>query len=166
MVDGSGSAFHSEGMRLTNVVEYGYYSTCLYTEYGFSRKLTGIISFPFLNYTYYIQAASLNRQSIWKTGDADIGFKYVLNIDQPIVISTTFVLGLLFGYHKENDPLQTGDGEFNQALRINAASYIKLFGSNAWWNVYTGYNHRSMGYADEIQYGLKAISMFLKTRQL
>ena len=144
--------FNGNGEPEPNFVEYGYYATSFYGEYGLSSKLTCILYFPFLNYTYNVEPSSLDRQSTWKTGDADLGLKYALTMDDPLAISSTLILGLPLGYNN-NGPLITGDGEFNQILRVDAGQGFLLFKSNAWFNIYTGYNHRTNGYADEWQYG-------------
>lgn len=146
--------FDENGDVQSNFVEYGYYATNLYAEYGFSPKLTCILHFPFLNYTYHVEPASLDRQSTWKTGDADLGLKYALMTDHPLNISSSLMLGLPLGYNKDG-PLITGDGEFNQIVRVDAGQGFLLFKSDAWFNIYTGYNHRTNGYADEWQYGME-----------
>ena len=146
--------FDRVGMIQPNIVEYGYYATSLYAEYGLSKKLTGFINFPFINYTYTVLPASMLKQSVWKTGDADIGMKYAFVIDNPIVASASFILGIPSG-HTESNALKTGDGEFNQLLRVDASGGFTILSSNGWLNLYTGYNHRTQNYSDEIQYGFE-----------
>ena len=146
--------FDGHGHIRPNIVEYGYYSTTLYAEYGIARKLTGILYFPFLNYNYFVLPTSLDRQAIWKTGDADIGLKYALTFEKQMSISASLILGLPLGYY-QNEPLLTGDGEFNQVIRMDAGLGFKLLHSDGWFNFYTGYNHRANGFADELQYGVE-----------
>ncbi len=147
--------FDRNGMIQPNIVEYGYYSSTLYAEYGLSKRLTSFLNFPFINYTYTVLPTSQLKQSVWKTGDADIGLKYALIFEKPIVASASFTLGIPLGYTGSN-ALQTGDGEFNQLFRIDASGGFTLFRSNGWANLYTGYNHRSQDYADEVHYGFEA----------
>lgn len=147
--------FDRNGMIQPNIVEYGYYATSLYVEYGFGKRLTGLLNYPFINYTYTILPISMVKQSVWKTGDADIGLKYAIIFEKPIVASGSLVFGVPLGY-TESNALKTGDGEFNQLIRMDASGGIKLFNSIGWLNLYAGYNNRARGFADEVHYGLEA----------
>jgi len=147
--------FNNQGQIEANLVQYGYYATSLYGEYGFSNRLTGLVHFPFLNYTYTQLPSTLQKQSIWRTGDADIGIKYGLNFNKPIAWSASLILGFPLGYN-EGDALMTGDGEFNQALRLEGSGGFRLKKNEGWAGVYTGYNRRSGDFTDEMIFGVEA----------
>ena len=147
--------FDREGEVRSNIAEYGYYSTNLYAEYGISHRLTGLLYVPFLNYTYNILPSSMQKQSIWKFGDADIGFKYAVLYEKPIVLSASVLLGLPTGFN-DGGALMTGDGEFNQTVRLDVSNAFKILNSNAWLNAYAGYSHRSKEFAAEFLYGLES----------
>lgn len=147
--------FDAVGAVQLNIVEYGYYSSSIYAEYGLAKRLTAIIYFPFINYTYTVLPSTLMKQSLWKTGDPDIGLKYALTFDKPIAISASVLLGLPLGYN-EYGALQTGDNDFNQLIRLDMSGSYKLFRSDGFASFYGGYNHRSNMYADELHYGLEA----------
>ena len=61
--------------------------------------------------------------------------------------------------------LQTGDGEFNQLVKIDAG--FSLVGSESvslYANIYGGFNHRSNGFSDEIRYGAEMGAGILKNK--
>src|SRR5687767_1718721 len=70
--------FDANGNVQTNIVEHGYYATILHGEYGLGERITAFIYFPLMNYAYTILPSSQLKESIWKTGDADLGLKYSL----------------------------------------------------------------------------------------
>ena len=145
--------FDSNGQKQSNIVEHGYYSTIIRAEYGLGDRLSASLHFPVINYAYTILPSSQVRQSILNTGDADIGLKYSLSAQRHTAICASLILGLPLGYN-ENEALSTGDGEFNQLLRLDASQKYMLFKSNGWISIYSGFNHRSHDYADEFLYGL------------
>jgi len=139
---------------------YGYFATSLYAEYGFTDRLTGIIYMPFFaratkNELQYNQpgvpsepCAALNS-----FGDTDIAIKYGLLTNKPIVVSATILFGLPLGDNGATNAnaLQTGDGEFNQMLRVDASHsfYPKKFYVSA----YGAFNNRTKGFSDEVRFG-------------
>lgn len=144
--------------NLTN----GIFNTAIYGEYGFTHRLTGIVYFPFFSRAYYnnqISAATgetiLKGEAINTIGDADIALKYGLIVNKPLVVSATLQFGLPFGENSggEEGILQTGDGEFNQLLEIDAGGSFKLGKAPAYASAYLGYNNRSNGYSDEFRFG-------------
>ena len=50
----------------------------------------------------------------------------------------------------ETGILQTGDGEFNQMLRLDLSSG---FSANGWFSFYAGYNNRTQGFSDDYRFG-------------
>jgi hypothetical protein len=159
----SNQHFDGLGEIQPNIQEYGYYSTNLYAEYGLSQKSTLILYFPFINYTYTVIPSTFTRLSVWKTGDTDIGWKYAWTFVHPIALSSTLLIGIPIGYN-ENNALMTGDGEFNQEVRLDAGIGSKIFRSNGWLNIYSGYNHRTNNYADEFKFGLEGGIRFSKDK--
>src|SRR5687767_225839 len=145
--------FDRQGNIQPNLAEYGYYSTNLYAEFNLARQLTGIVNFPFLCYSYRFLPTSMVKQSAWKLGESEIGLKYSFTKDNPIDISSSLILGLPNATNQYTD-LPTGDGEFNQIIRIDAKKSIQLFKTKGWLNIYGAYNNRTREYANEIQYGL------------
>jgi protein XagA len=147
--------FDSEGHIQSNLLEYGYYATTLSGEYGLGKRTTVSIQFPVINYAYSVLTSAQVKQSILKTGDVEVGLKYGLITDQPIALSASLILGLPVGYN-DNDALITGDSEFNQLIRLDASKDFSFVKSNAWLNVYSGFNHRSGDFTDELHYGIES----------
>jgi hypothetical protein len=139
---------------------YGYFATSLYAEYGFTDRLTGIIYMPFFakatkNELQYNQPGvpSEPGAALNSFGDTDIAIKYGLLINKPIVVSATILFGLPLGDNGATNAnvLQTGDGEFNQMLRVDASHsfYPKKFYVSA----YGAFNNRTKGFSDEVRFG-------------
>ncbi len=159
--------FDGNGNIIDLTPSFGYFATSFYGEYGFTDRLTGIIYMPFFaravkNELRFNQSgindagASLNS-----FGDTDIAIKYGLIVNKPIVVSATVLFGLPLGDNGASNAnvLQTGDGEFNQMLRIDASRsfYPKKFYVSA----YAGFNNRTKGFSDEVRFGAE-IGLTLK----
>lgn len=139
----------------------GIFNTSLYAEYGLTDRLTGILYAPFFSRAFNNNQVSGTTGEILTAGDAinsfgdtDIGLKYGLTKPgASVAVSATLILGLPLG--KEiggiDNNLQTGDGEFNQLLRIDVG---KSFGK-AYVSGYGGFNKRSNAFSDEVRYGVE-----------
>lgn len=149
--------FDNSGNVVINTHEFGYYSTALFAEYGFTDRLTGILYFPFLNYTYSLPPSQTGKLSALAVGDMDIGLKIGLNSQRPVALSMTLLMGIPVGKARGSitGGLQTGDGEWNQAVILDAGMGLNIANSTGWANLYGGYNLRSAGNANEILYGLE-----------
>ncbi len=155
----SAKYFDGNGTVIDLTPSYGYFATSLYGEYGFTDRLTGIIYMPFFARATKNEL-KFNQSGIFEPGDAlnsfgdtDIAIKYGLIVDKPIVVSATILFGLPLGDNGATNAsaLQTGDGEFNQMLRIDASHsfYPKKFYVSA----YAAFNNRTKGFSDEVRFG-------------
>lgn len=157
-------------------ITIGLFNTSLYGEYGITDRLTGIVYFPFFSRNYHNNTLSGTTgeviqpgEAINSIGDTDIGVKYGLITQGPFVLSATLQLGLPLGKIAEGDLgiLQTGDGEFNQMLRVDASTSL---GSNnqfsSYLSLYAGYNNRTNGFSDEFRYGIEVGANVLNQRLL
>ncbi|NND32789.1 MAG: hypothetical protein HKN76_09375 [Saprospiraceae bacterium] len=144
-------------------VTAGIFNTSLYAEYGFTDRLTGVLYFPFFSRSYFNNLVSATTGEVIKAGEAinsigdtDISLKYALTKPgSGLPVSATLLLGLPLGENAggSEQALQTGDGEFNQLLQIDAG---KSFGTDKiglYASVYTGINNRTNDFSDEIRYG-------------
>ena len=149
--------FDNTGDVVINTHEFGYYSTNLFAEYGITNRLTGILYFPMLNYTYSLPPSQTGKLSAWAVGDLDIGMRLGLTNQIPVSLSLTFLLGIPTGKERGSitGGLQTGDGEWNQALMLDAGMGFNIVKTTGWLNLYSGYNLRSSDYADEFLYGIE-----------
>jgi hypothetical protein len=156
----SSRIFDGNGNVIDLTPSYGYFATSFYGEYGFTDRLTGIIYMPF-----FARATKTELQynqpgvptepgaALNSFGDTDIAIKYGLLVNKPIVVSATILFGLPLGDNGATNAnaLQTGDGEFNQILRVDASHsfYPKKFYASA----YAAFNNRTKGFSDEVRFG-------------
>ncbi len=151
--------YYAPDGNTVSIITIGQYQTSLYGEYSISKKITGIINFPFyvkqtLNNIQFKQSGkTIPGDQTSGVGDADLGIKYGFFQDKKIVLSTSLILGLPFGKTGAGSTgiLQTGDSEFNQVIRIDASH--SFYPKPIYTSIYSGYNNRTKGFSDEIRYG-------------
>jgi protein XagA len=154
----SAKYFDGDGKISDLASSYGYFATSLYGEYGFTDRLTGIIYMPFFaratkNELKYNQSGTgVPGDALNSFGDTDIAIKYGLIVGKPIVVSVTLLFGLPLGDNGATNAsaLQTGDGEFNQMLRIDASRSLS---NNFYVSAYAAFNNRTKGFSDEVRFG-------------
>ena len=137
------------------------YSTSLYGEYGLTDRLTAIAYFPFfsrsiLNALQKRNGDFVEGDQLTSVGDTDLSLKYGLIQDKSIVVSARLTLGLPLGNPSGGRArlLQTGDGEFNQMLTVEASH--SLYPIPVYVSVALGFNNRTEGLSDEARFGLEA----------
>ena len=155
--------------RIDPNVTQGIFNTTLYAEYGLTDRLTGIVNFPFFSRSYFNNTVSGTTgeviepgEAINSLGDTELGLQYGLTKGK-IALSARIVLGLPLGEDSggSSGAIQTGDGEFNQLLQLDAGTGFKIGEQNAYANIYAGINNRSNGFSDEIRFGVEGgISLF------
>ena len=151
-----GNKFYSGDGSLQNITTAGVHLTTLYGEYGISNKFDVIANFPVfarltLNDVRFSTGEFLEGDSFNGIGDLDIGIKYGIRQNKSLVISTSLILGIPTGNTSggRTELLQTGDGEFNQLLRVDFGyAFIKPFYSNVGF----GFNNRTEGFSEEFRY--------------
>ena len=165
--------YTSQGLIDPNVTT-GIFNTSIYAEYGFTDRITGVLYFPVFSRTYFNNLVSNTTKEILipgealnSVGDADIAIKYGLNKPgSKIAVAATLRLGIPLGNAAGGSEgnLQTGDGEFNQLIQIDAGTGINLGERvNAYANIYAGFNNRTNDFSDEFRTGLEAgIGLFQK----
>jgi hypothetical protein len=151
--------FFAPDGSIIDITTVQLFTTSLYGEYGLTEKLTGMVYFPFFvrntfNEVRFNQSGTvLPGDSFQSIGDADIGLKYSFITDKKIVMAGTLMLGLPLGQPSGGAGmiLQTGDGEFNQMIRLDASTsfYPKPFYVSA----YVAFNNRTRNFSDEIRFG-------------
>jgi len=151
--------YYSPGGDIIPIRTTGVFTTSLYAEYGITDRLTGILYFPFFS------RSTLNKQEqpdgtlidegdeLNSIGDTDLTLKYGLITDKPIVVSASLTLGLPFGNESggRTELLQTGDGEFNQMLTLEASK--SFYPIELYTSILAGFNNRTNGFSDELRYG-------------
>jgi protein XagA len=140
-----------------NVVPFrslGNYTTSFYGEYGITNKITATAYVPFfvrnvVNETKGRQTGNIIEPGITNNnfGDVDLALRFALPV-KAFAMSATLTLGLPTGDAKQTDALFTGDGEFNQMLKLAAGT-----GGKRWWSqAALGVNNRTKGFSDEFRY--------------
>jgi hypothetical protein len=147
-------------------VTTGIFNTSIYGEYGITDRVTATLFFPFFsrNYTNNIVSKATGKtiikgDALNSIGDSDIGIKYSLTKPgAKFPIAASLVLGVPLGKDVGgvNDNLQTGDGEFNQILNLDAGRGLKLSESlNSYASINLGFNNRTNNFSDELRYGIE-----------
>lgn len=139
----------------------GIFTTSLYGEYGITSRFTTLLYLPFFvrsiqNELKYNQSGLVEEgDELNSIGDTDLSFKYGLIINKPVVVSATLLFGLPFGNSGggKTGVLQTGDGEFNQMLRIDVSH--SFYPRPLYTSAYAGFNNRTNGFSDEWRAGLE-----------
>lgn len=155
------SSFYGPGGDIVDITTIGLYTTSFYGEYGFTDRLTGIAYFPVfvrstLNEIKFKQTGTIIPGDEFNSiGDAEVGFKYGLIVNKPVVVSASLILGLPLGETAGGDSqiLQTGDGEFNQMIRIDASH--SLYPKPLYLSAYAAFNNRTNNFSDEVRFGLE-----------
>jgi len=127
--------------------------TSIYAEYGITDRFTAIAYMPFFSKATLFE--QLNTQSgniveegdkVTSVGDAQVAIKYNLINDKtaPVNISLSTILGIPLGESNGgyDGTLQTGDGEFNQMLRVDASGSVKIGNLYPYYSVYAAVNNR------------------------
>ncbi|MEL7160564.1 MAG: hypothetical protein AAFN92_07385, partial [Bacteroidota bacterium] len=144
----------------------GIYNTSFYAEYGLTDRLTGVVNLPLFSRSTINAQISGTRGNVITPGDAingigdtDLRLRYALSklgASFPLAVSLTLGLPLGEDAGGEQGNLQTGDGEFNQILALEAGHSIALGGNAAGYvSADLGFNNRSGGFSDEIRFGLE-----------
>jgi protein XagA len=142
--------------------------TSFYGEYGVNNKLTLIGYVPFLinnqlgalkSTTGVVLAPSTAETNF---GDVDLGLRYQLFNKNGISLSANLLLGLPTGNSTQKDGLLTGDGEFNQMLKLAIGT-----GKARWWTQgAVGFNNRTKSFSDEFRYDFEFGYKFFNDRFL
>lgn len=137
----------------------GNYTTAFYGEYGITDRLTAIAYVPFLvrntvNEGIGAISGEVLQPGLENTafGDVDLGLRLGLLRKGSWVLSASATFGLPTGDFKNPDLLYSGDGEFNQLLKLEWG-----YGQARWYaSGNLGFNNRTKGFSEEFRYHLEA----------
>ncbi len=154
-----GKKFFANDKSIVNIATTGAYFTSLYGEYGVTNRLTAIGTVPLFvrvtkNAVDYSSGLYIPGDQVNSFGDVDLGLKYGLIQDKPVVLAVSLLAGIPSGNPKggSSEILQTGDGEFNQQVRFDVSGG---FNSGIYLSSYAGFNNRTNGFSDEFHYGIE-----------
>jgi hypothetical protein len=153
--------YNAEG-NIIPIKTSGVYITGLYGQYGLTDRLTGFLYFPFLFRNTINEQEQVNSgvteagDASNSIGDTDVGIAYGVIQNGPLVLNASLTLGLPVGETAGGDSevLQSGDGEFNQLIKLNAGYSFASVPVYAAASI--GYNNRSDGFSDEFHASLEA----------
>ncbi|UII22222.1 hypothetical protein [Fulvivirga ligni] len=147
--------FYNPEGNTVDITTISLYTTSLYAEYGITDRFTAVAYMPFfvrstLNEVKRRQSGMIEPgDEINSFGDTNLGLKYALTFQKKIAVSATLTLGLPLGNPAGGDSkiLQTGDGEFNQLLMLDASRSFK-----GWYvSAGIGFNNRTENFSDEFR---------------
>jgi hypothetical protein len=150
--------FDMEG-NVVDIPTVSLYTSSVYGEYGITDKLTGVLYMPFfvrstLNKVEFKQSGStIEGDAINSFGDTNIGLKYGFFQNKSVVMAVSLTLGLPLGSSEVSSEriLQTGDGEFNQLVKVEASH--SLTNLPFYVSALVGFNNRTKGFSDEFHWG-------------
>lgn len=154
---------YTDQARIDPNITTGIFNTFFYGEYGITDRLTVTVNANLFsrNYTNNIISGTTDEtivagEGLNALGDIDLGFKYGITkpgAKIPVAASVLFGLptGTIEGGEQRN--LQTGDGEFNQLIQLDAGTSFNLGSIPAYFSAYSGVNIRSKGFSEEFRYG-------------
>lgn len=155
--------FTDSGLKDPNTTN-GLFNTTFYGEYGFTDKLTAVVSAPLFSRAYFNNTRSATTgelliagEAINSIGDIEAGLRFGLARGDLLSWTGTLTLGIPLGNAAGGSAgtLQTGDGEFNQLIQTDLGAGFTLGGVPAYASGYFGLNNRSDGYSDELRYGFE-----------
>lgn len=173
-------SFYDLNGDIIDITTISLFSTSLYAEYGITDRLTGILYMPFfvrstLNDVERRPSGIMEPgDAVNSFGDTDIALKYALTPGKRIVISASILFGLPFGKIAEGRTdagdariLQTGDGEFNQLITLDASH--SFYPAPFYASIGGGFNNRTENFSDEFRFsgelgytGIKNVVLALK----
>lgn len=147
--------YNSDGVKIP-IAQFNDFTVGAFGSFGITENLTG-----FLNVTLFKSTTldSASQDAGFDTevsgfGDIDIGVKYGLLKFDKTVISGKLLFGIPTGKGTPDGGLLTGDGEFNQAIGIEAG--------HSFWpvKVYLTegilFNNRTKGFSDDFRYFIES----------
>jgi protein XagA len=133
-----------------------YSTLSFYGELGLTDKITVVGYLPYVSNNF-----TDKNQKNSGIGDIDLAFRFALPINK-VAVAVNVLLGLPTGNGTAPFDLHTGDGEFNQMIKIGAGS-----GGTKWWaQTAFGYNNRTKDFSDELRYDFEVGYKFFNERLL
>ena len=155
-----GTQYFTPDGSIEPITTISLYTTSIYAEYGITDRITGIAYFPFfvrstLNEERLSTGQLVTRgDSFNGLGDTDVTIKYGITKGKRVALSASLTFGLPLGKTDggETRILQSGDGEFNQMISLDAGTG---FGNGIYANANLGFNNRTKKFSNEIRYGFE-----------
>ncbi len=154
--------FYTPEGTIRDIKTAGVYISSIYAEYGITDKITAVAYVPFFfRNTINAQEFTLSTNTEESDeansfGDFNVGLQYGLLKKGPMVLSASLLFGVPSGQTDggRTQLLQSGDGEFNQLLRLHAG--YSFYPAPFYAAGYVGVNNRTKDFSDEFRLGLEA----------
>ena len=157
----TGNKLFNDKSEVVDFQDYSFNTVSFYGEYGITNKITTVGYIPLLQSNSLKASALGPKASNAGFGDADLGFRYAISKEK-FPLAVTVMFGIPSGDNKDANQLYTGDGEFNQIVKL--ASGV---GKGNWWlQGGLGFNNRSKDYSDEIRFDAEFGYKFLQNKLL
>ena len=149
--------YTSTGKKDPNATR-GFFNTHLYVKYGLNDKISLIAYVPFFARNYQNRLVSMHTGETLAEGesensleDINIGAEVFLGSLNQWSFSTSLTLGLPTGEDAggSDQSYQTGDGEFNQLLRLHSGVSYAIGSQRFYSKISAGFNNRTEGFSDE-----------------
>jgi hypothetical protein len=138
---------HGEKLGMQRLEEQ---TLSLYSEYGYSKYVTGIVHIPAFRKLYAQVSQDSPGMSVQSPGDVDLGLRAATWFGDDDVVTLTALFGIPLGEATQTEGLWAGDDEYNQLVKLGYGHSFTDF--PLYVHVETGYNFRSGGYADEMHF--------------
>ena len=151
----------------------GIFITSLYLRHGITDKITLISYIP---YVRVYQNEQVNTSGIGgqpgeafnSLGDIDLAVEYQLFKKSGWAVSTSLSLGFPSGNNSggSDGSYLTGDGEFNQILKILLGTSYKIGKQRFYAKGSLAFNNRSNGFSDQYRLGFETGTQLFKNKLL
>ncbi len=155
------NSYYSPSGEIIDIATASIYITSAYLEYGLTHRLGVTAYVPFFSRATLNEQVSSNGtvlaagDAVNSLGDFDLSLKYGLIVNKPIVVSASLTFGLPLGNDSGGDTqvLQTGDGEFNVMLGLEASRSFNK--GKGYVSTLVAFNNRSNNFSDEFRIGIE-----------
>ncbi|MEQ9378986.1 MAG: transporter [Imperialibacter sp.] len=149
--------FDKEG-NIVPITTSSIYLTNFYGEYGITDRIDIIGTVPLIarnvlnERQFTLSGRTEPGDAVTSLGDMLVGAKYGIIQDKAFVLAAGVYFGLPTGNPGGGNTmlLQTGDGEFNQLLRLEGGVSLHPIPAYATFGV--GFNNRTKGFSEELHY--------------
>ena len=146
----SGQQYYGQQGEVLGLQRLEEQTLSFYSEYGYSKYVSGIVQMPAFRKLYAQVAADSPLMSVQSPGDVDLGLRFTLWPGEHDAISITGLFGIPLGETTQADGLWAGDNEYNQMIKLRYGRTLESIATHV--HVESGYNFRSGGYADELHF--------------
>lgn len=151
----------------------GIFISHLFLRYGLTDQLTLVGYLPHTQVFQNKQVFSSGRDPVEgekfsSFGDVNLGIEYQWFAKKGWAISTSLTLGLPTGKSTggSDGSYQTGDGEFNQLIRLHLGKSYVIGSQRFYAKGSLGFNQRNKGFSDEFRFSVETGTKILKNKLL